>query len=123
MARRIFFLLAVVVLVGSAALATIFGAARGVVHDPQHRPIQSATVTLVAKSSDWSKTTSTDANGEFSFNAVPLGGYSITVSTPSFAQSTQNLVVNSGTEPVLHFQLALGSAKEMIEVSGAPELI
>jgi len=123
MARRFLFLLAVVALVTTSALATIFGAARGIVHDPQHRPIQSATVTLKAKTSDWSKSTATNANGEFSFQAVPLGDYSVTVNSPSFAQSAQNVVVNSGTEPVLHFQLALGSATESVDVSGAPEQI
>ena len=112
-----------VTFVSSAVLATIFGAARGVVHDPQHRPIQSATVTLNAKTADWAKTATTNANGEFLFIAVPLGDYSITVSSPSFAQSAQNVVVNSGTEPVLHFQLVLGSATERVDVSGAPELI
>ena len=69
-------------------------------------------MTLAASTSDWSKTATSDANGEFSFNAVPLGDYSITVSSPAFAPLTQNVVINSGTEPVLHFQLALGSAKE-----------
>ena len=123
MTRTIFLLLAMVTFVSSAVLATIFGAARGVVHDPQHRPIQSATVTLNAKTADWAKTATTNANGEFLFIAVPLGDYSITVSSPSFAQSAQNVVVNSGTEPVLHFQLVLGSATERVDVSGAPELI
>jgi len=31
---------------GVVAHATIFGSVRGVVHDPQHRPIQGASVTL-----------------------------------------------------------------------------
>jgi len=123
MIRRIMFLAAIVAIASTASLATVFGGARGIVHDPQHRPIESATVTLASSTSDWSKTATTDANGEFSFNAVPLGDYSITVSSPAFAQSMQNVVVNSGTEPVLHFQLALGSAKESVDVSGVPELI
>jgi hypothetical protein len=123
MARRFLFLLAILALISTSALATIFGAARGIVHDPQHRPIQGATVTLQAKTSDWALSASTNANGEFSFIAVPLGDYSITVSSPTFAQSAQNIVVNSGTEPILHVQLALGSATERVDVSGAPELI
>ncbi len=123
MARRLLFLAAFFALVTASALATIFGSARGVVHDPQHRPVQSATVTLKAANSDWSRTASTDANGEFLFQAIPLGDYSIAVAAPSFAPMAQSLVVNSGTEPVLHFQLALGSTTESIDVSGAPELV
>jgi outer membrane cobalamin receptor len=104
------------------ALATIFGSVRGIIHDPQHRPIQGAIVMLKSQSSDWAKSASTDANGEFTFNAVPLGDYSISVASPGFAQAAQNVVVNSGTEPVVHFQLRLGGAKETVNVSGAPEV-
>jgi hypothetical protein len=102
------------------ALATIFGTVRGIVHDPQHRPISGTMVTLKAKSSDWSKNTSTDTNGEFVFNAVPIGEYSISAASAGFVQAVENVVVNSGTEPVVHFQLKLAGAKETVNVSGAP---
>ena len=122
MTRRIVLLCGVVTLVSSIAFATIFGSVRGIVHDPQHRPIQGAMVMLKSKSSDWAKSASTDANGEFAFNAVPLGDYSISVASPGFAQAMQSLVVNSGTEPVVHFQLSLAGAKETLNVSGVPEV-
>ena len=102
-----------------AAFANVYGAIRGVVHDPQHRPLQSAMVMLKAKSSDWSKTATTDANGEFQFNAVPLGDYSVSVASPGFAQTVQDVTVISGTVPVLHFQLQLASAKENVTVSAS----
>jgi len=51
--------------------ATIFGSVHGVIHDPQHRPVQNAMVMIKAKSSDWSATTDSDADGEFNFKAVP----------------------------------------------------
>jgi hypothetical protein len=102
------------------AFATIFGSVRGVIHDPQHRPVQGAMVMLKSKSSEWTKSVTTDINGEFAFNAVPLGDYSISVASPGFAQAVQSVVVNSGTEPVVHFQLNLEGAKETINVSGAP---
>ena len=38
-----------------AAFATIFGSVRGVIHDPQHRPVQGAMVMLKSKSSEWTK--------------------------------------------------------------------
>jgi hypothetical protein len=122
MTRRIAFLCGVVALVSSMALATIFGSVRGIIHDPQHRPIQGSMVMLKSKSSEWTKSTSTDANGEFAFNAVLLGDYSITVVSPGFAQAVQNVVVNSGTEPVVHFQLSLAGAKETLNVSGVPDV-
>ena len=100
-----------------AAFASVFGSIRGLVHDPQHRPIQGAMVMLKASSSDWAKSTTTDANGEFQFSAVPLGDYTVTVASPGFEQTAQEIVVAAGTEPVLHYQLALASARESVTVS------
>ena len=39
---------------------------------------------------------------------------------PASLRQSQSVVVNSGTEPVVHFQLNLAGAKETINVSGAP---
>ena len=103
--------------------ATIFGSIRGIVHDPQHRPVQGAMVMLRAKSSDWAKNADTDANGEFLFIGVPIGDYSVSVASPGFAQAVQSLVVISGTEPVVHFQLNVAGGKETVNVSGAPPVV
>jgi hypothetical protein len=105
------------------ALATIFGSVRGIVHDPQHRPVQGAMVMLHAKTSDWSKTATTDSNGEFQVIAVPLGEYTVSVASPGFAQTAQTVTVESGTQPILHYQLALESVKENLTVSGAPAVV
>ena len=118
---RVISYLAALLLLAATASATIFGSVRGIIHDPQHRPVQGAMVMLKAKSSEWSKTTNTNANGEFTFNAVPLGDYSISVANPGFAQTVQTAVVNSGSEPVVHFQLKLAAANETVDVSGTPE--
>ncbi|MGA8868595.1 MAG: TonB-dependent receptor [Candidatus Sulfotelmatobacter sp.] len=104
-----------------AAFATIFGSVRGVVHDPQHRPVANAMVMLRAKTSDWAATTSTDADGQFSFGAVALGEYTVTVVAPGFGQAAKNVEVISATEPVLHFALSVATTKETVNVSGAPE--
>jgi hypothetical protein len=70
---RIAMPIGLLLLTSISAFANVYGAVRGVVHDPQHLPVQGAMVMLRAKSSDWAKTTNTNANGEFQFNAVPLG--------------------------------------------------
>jgi len=101
-----------------AGYATIFGSVRGVVHDPQHRPIEGAMVMIKSNSSDWSKTANTDSNGEFLLTAVPLGEYTVSVASPGFSQTAQAVTVESGTEPVLHFQLAVASTKESVTVTG-----
>jgi len=105
------------------AFANIYGAIRGVVHDPQHRPVQGAMVMLKAKSSDWAKTTNTDANGEFQINAVPLGDYSVAIASPGFAQTAQDVTVTSGTVPVVHFQLQVAATNAQVTVSAGTEVV
>jgi hypothetical protein len=102
------------------AQATIFGTVRGVVHDPQHRPIQGANITIKAQDSDWAQMQKSDDNGEFEFNAVPVGNYTVTVSVEGFRLMQQAVIVESGTSPVLHMELALAGVNETTVVSGAP---
>jgi hypothetical protein len=103
------------------AFANIFGALRGVVHDPQHRPVQGAMVMLKAKASDWGKTINTDATGEFQFNGVALGEYTVSVASPGFNQTAQDVTVISGTVPVLHFALTVAGTSANVTVSATPE--
>ncbi len=117
------FLLAAALAVSSLPVkATIFGIIRGIVHDPQHRPIAGASVKLQAITSDWSQSTQTDDNGEFSFTAVPVGDYKITVTQPKFQTSEQTVTVASGSSPILHFQLAIATVNQTTVVVGQGEV-
>jgi outer membrane receptor protein involved in Fe transport len=102
------------------AHATIFGSVRGIVHDPHHRPIQGAHVTLKAQNSDWIQSEDSNDNGEFVFTSVPIGNYSVTTSSKGFQPSIQNVIVESDTSPVLHFQLTIAGVNESIVVPGSP---
>jgi hypothetical protein len=104
-----------------AAFATIFGAVRGIIHDPQHRPIQGAHVTLKAQTSDWTQSQNSNDNGEFGFTSVPIGDYTVTVTSRGFQQIEQSAVVQSDTSPVLHFRLAVSGVKESVSVLETPE--
>jgi outer membrane cobalamin receptor len=115
--RRVFEAFAALLLLGTAAYATVFGTVRGIVHDPQHRPVSGSEVVLKAKSSDYTQKTQTDANGEFHFDAVPLGAYTVTVTDPAFAGLEQSVTVLSGTAPILHFEMHIASQSESVTVS------
>jgi len=104
-----------------AAFATIFGAVRGIIHDPQHRPMQGAHVTLKAQTSDWTQSQDSNDNGEFGFTSVPIGDYTVTVTSRGFQQIEQSAVVQSDTSPVLHFRLAVSGVKESVSVLETPE--
>ncbi|HKF52749.1 MAG TPA: TonB-dependent receptor, partial [Candidatus Acidoferrales bacterium] len=106
----------VVCVCAGMAWATIFGTVQGVVHDPDHRPIVGATVMLKAANSDWARTATTDANGEFRIEAVPLGDYVITVSQTGFDTLEQKITVVSGTAPVLHLPLEISALNQKVTV-------
>ena len=115
--RRIFHTLAAMLLLGVGAFATVFGTVRGIVHDPQHRPVPGSEVVLKAKSSDYTQRSQTDANGEFHFDAVPLGAYAVTVMDPSFVTQEQSVTVLSGTAPILHFEMHIASQTQSVTVT------
>ncbi len=102
----------------SYAHATVFGEVQGIVHDPQHRPINGATVVLKSSTSALSQSMTTDQEGAFRFQTVPFGDYVITVSQPGFASLTQPVALASGTSPILHFELPIETVKESISIVG-----
>ncbi|MGA8489669.1 MAG: TonB-dependent receptor [Terriglobales bacterium] len=118
--RPVVRLTAVFFFLGAAALATIFGSVHGVVHDPQHRPIQGAQVTLKAQNSDWTRSQVSRDNGEFEFTSVPIGNYTAVVTSKGFQEEHQDVIVESDTSPVLHFELAIAGAPESVTVSESP---
>jgi outer membrane receptor protein involved in Fe transport len=103
-------------LLAASLSATIFSSITGLIHDPQHRPVQGAKVTLSATDSDWSRTAVSNDAGEFRFDNVPLGAYTVKVEAEGFAAQTQNLALASGSEARLHFPLAVSGANESVEV-------
>src|SRR5579863_2352320 len=126
--REFFFRLAIILSIAACAVAffaepapaEIFGAVHGIVHDPQHRPIQDAAVDLKAQQSDWVQHQKTNDNGEFDFSAVPLGEYTVTVTVVNFQTAEQSVVVTSGSSPVLHFPMELAGVSEKTVVTGEP---
>jgi outer membrane receptor protein involved in Fe transport len=114
--RQLTIFIAVCFLLDAMAFATIFGSVRGVVHDPQHRPVQGVQLMLKAQNSDWTQSQETNDNGEFVFTSVPVGDYTVTATSKGFQEVTQDVVVQSDTSPVLHFQLAIAGVKESVVV-------
>src|SRR5579862_2154589 len=112
-----------IIVAAPRGLANDLGVVRGVVHDPQHRPMQNATVTLKSKSSDWMKTVNTDAGGQFQFNEIALGAYFVSIAIEGFAPASQVVTVSSGAVPVLHFQLQLAVTNENVKVTALAETV
>jgi outer membrane cobalamin receptor len=116
MRRALLFVLFVLPL-AAASLATVFGTVRGIVHDPQHRPVSGIPVVLKAKASEFKLNDTTDDAGQFHFDAVPIGEYTVAISDANFVAGAQSVTVLSGTAPILHFELRLPAQNETVLVS------
>ena len=115
--RRVLLVVLLVLALGAAGLATVFGTVRGIVHDPQHRPVSGIQVVLKARASEFTLTASTDDAGQFHFDAVPLGEYTVAVVDSNFVADQQAIAVLSGTAPILHFELRLPTQNQTVVVS------
>ena len=86
------------------------GTLKGIVHDPQHRPIPGAEIVIRGQ------TMVSDGNGEFRLDNIPEGSYPVTVSAQGFQTLQQTVTVTAGKSPVVHLQLEIASLSETIEV-------
>lgn len=120
---RVIFLILLTCVLATSALATIFSTVRGIVHDPSHRPIPDAEVSLNAKGSGYTQTARTKEDGSFEFTSVPAGEYVIHIAHPGFEGEEQALALVSGIAPVMHFQLQLARQKQSIVVAETPEAV
>src|SRR5215469_806748 len=112
-------LLALLLFACVPARATVFATVRGVVHDPQHRPIASAHITLQEVESAFALKAWTNGEGEFTIAQVPLGNYRLEVQADGFAIREETITVASGTNPVIHIPLELASSSETVVVHAA----
>ncbi|MGH9558763.1 MAG: TonB-dependent receptor, partial [Bryobacteraceae bacterium] len=109
----------VFVFLAAAALCAIAVRAatlRGIVHDPQHRPISGAQIALHGPSE---RTAQSGPDGNFEFADISDGSYRIDFSAPGFQPLEQNIAAAAGQAPILHFQLELAGVSSSVEVSGA----
>jgi hypothetical protein len=123
--RRVYLLIFAILSLPSclAAYADVFATVQGVVHDPEHRPISGANVTLKAADSDFTLTTKSSGEGEFDIQRVPLGVYRLSVSSTGFTMQQQVFTVASGTNPVLHIQLNVAATAQTVVVSGEQSIV
>ncbi|MGC8549961.1 MAG: TonB-dependent receptor [Acidobacteriaceae bacterium] len=105
------------------ARASIFAPLEGVIHDPQHRPISGAHVTLHTAHSALSFSQTTGPDGTFHFNSVPAGVYIVTVTATYFAAQKHILTITANSRPILHFALAIATVTQTTRVSAQPSTL
>ncbi len=110
---------AVLVLNPVASLGQTFrGGINGSVTDQSGAVVPGAMVEAVNTATNVSHKTISSSGGEFSFQDLPLGSYTISVSASGFKeQKVSNIPVTAGTIYTLPVKLGIASAGETVEVS------
>jgi hypothetical protein len=98
------------------ASASDFGRIAGIVHDPEHRPIDNATITVRAANSALTYRATSNPDGAFTIAALPLGVYIVTVHSPGFATMQQTITVAGDTTFERHFQLQIATVNQSATV-------
>ncbi len=100
----------------SAADAQVFGSIRVIVRDPQELAVAGARVAIKARGTTWSQTSVTNAQGEATFIAVPLGEYDVSVTAEGFEQADRTVQVFSNAQTPVPVTLALAGLVQAVEV-------
>ncbi|MGH9586690.1 MAG: carboxypeptidase regulatory-like domain-containing protein [Acidobacteriaceae bacterium] len=94
------------------------GAITGTVTDASGAVIPNATVSVINPVSGYSRSTTTDASGQYRFVNVPLNPYHMVITAKGFAAFTQDVDVSSEVPIALKNSLSVGAAATTVTVTG-----
>src|SRR5258708_6281554 len=105
------------------AQATASGTIQGTVTDKSGAVVIGAQVVAKNKATDLSRTATSSDTGDYRFELLPVGDYTVTVSKTGFATLAQTIEILIGQTATVNAELKPGAASELIEVtSEAPVL-
>lgn len=93
------------------------GTLAGTVKSEEGTKAAGATVVITGESNGYSSTATTDANGAFQLSQIPLGRYTVAITTASGAKAEETVVVTLGSVSSYEF-VAGGTAVETVVVRG-----
>ncbi len=94
------------------------GTVSGTVIDPNGAVVVGATITLTSAATSVSRTTTSNSEGFYRFDAVELGTYSAAFTGSGFGELTKtNVVVSAGQTSTVNAQLQLGGQQAVVNVT------
>lgn len=107
-------LLSTIVIFGQTSRGTV----NGIVKDPNGAVVPGAEVTLTNTETTVTRSTVTNDEGFYLFNAVDLGTYTVSIAAPNFGTVTKSgIIVNANQTSAVDAELALGSQQVNVEVT------
>ncbi len=120
MKRLVLAILIVLSLAVAANAQTYRGAINGTVMDPSGAVVPNAQVKAKEKSTGIERSTVSTADGQFAFQDIPVGMYTVIVTATGFPVLTiDNVLVNQGSIYTLPVKLTLSQQSTTVEVSAA----
>jgi hypothetical protein len=97
--------------------AQITGALRGTVSDPSGAAVPKGNITLTNLETKHARTQSVNSQGEFSFDLLTIGDYTVKAESPGFAASESHVTIKTGETQTVAFRLEVGNVTQVVEVS------
>ena len=105
------------------AQATASGTIQGTVVDPSQGVIVGADVVVTSKATGEKRTAQTNGEGNFRFDLLSAGAYSVRITKTGFAAQLQNVDLLVGQTTTANATLSPGAATETVEVTAAAPLV
>lgn len=99
------------------------GTVHGSVLDPSGAVVKNATVEIQNPVSEYTRTTQTDAQGNFEFDNVPFNNYHLTTTASGFQSNGQDIDVRSALPLELKVNLTIGAARAEVTVVEPADLV
>ena len=108
----------------SALSQTINGTISGTVTDSQGAVVQGATVNIKNPDTGFTRTTTTDNDGNFKISGLPVANYSVRVEKSGYkTASNDSVVAGVGSDTGLRFALEAGSVEAIVQVTSSGEVL
>jgi outer membrane receptor protein involved in Fe transport len=96
----------------------------GIVTDPSGATVPGAAVTITNEQTNAAQNTATNQEGEFTFNFLPVGRYTLLISAGGFKEQTQQGVeLSAGQRVRLNYTLEVGAVSDKVTVTAESPLI
>ena len=117
-------LLSALISVPAFAQGTSTSSLAGVVVDSSGGALPGATITVKSNDTGATFTTVSSGTGDFNIPAMPIGGYTVTISLQSFKTVIlTDVILNVGVPTTVRATLEVGAVSETVEVTAAGQMV
>jgi hypothetical protein len=100
----------------ATASAQVTGTIQGKVYDATGAVVPGSSVTAVSTATQLTRTTTSNASGDYNFSLLPVGEYTVTADKSGFHKGVKKVELTLGAVVNIDFNLAVGEVKQEVVV-------